>query len=120
MPCGGRFGFGYWSLAGFLKSKVSIATQFIDSFERALADEARRRGVNGVICGHVHKAQMRVIEGVTYINDGDWVESCTAVVEHFDGGLEILPWANFRSWSMIDAGRRASPPPSKITEPAIA
>lgn len=115
-----RFGLGYWSLAGFLKSKVGNATQFIDNFERALADEARRRGVNGVICGHVHKAQMRVIDGVTYINDGDWVESCTAVVEHFDGRLEILPWANFRSWSMIDAGRRASPPPSKITEPAIA
>ncbi len=63
---------------------------------------------------------MRIIDGVTYINDGDWVESCTAVVEHFDGRLEILPWANLRSWSMIDSGRRVAPSPSQFTEPAIA
>lgn len=115
-----RWGLGYWSLAAFLKGKVGNANRFVDDFERALAGEARRRGLDGVICGHVHKAQMRAIDGVTYINDGDWVESCTAVVEHFDGRLEILPWANFRSWSMIDAGRRAKSPPSKVTEPAIA
>ena len=115
-----RWGLGYWSLAAFLKSKVGNANRFVDDFERALAGEARRRGLDGVICGHVHKAQMRTIDGVTYINDGDWVESCTAVVEHFDGRLEILPWANIRSWSMIDAGRRAKSPPSKVTEPAIA
>jgi len=115
-----RWGLGYWSLAAFLKGKVGNANRFVDDFERALAGEARRRGLDGVICGHVHKAQMRTIDGVSYINDGDWVESCTAVVEHFDGRLEILPWANFRSWSMIDAGRRAKSPPSKVTEPAIA
>jgi UDP-2,3-diacylglucosamine pyrophosphatase LpxH len=115
-----RLGLGYWSLAAFLKSKVGNANQFVDNFERALAEEARRRGFDGVICGHVHKAQMRDFDGVTYVNDGDWVESCTAVVEHFDGRLEILPWANFRSWSMIDAGRRAAPLPSTATEPAIA
>jgi UDP-2,3-diacylglucosamine pyrophosphatase LpxH len=115
-----RFGLGYWSLAAFLKSHVGNANKFVDNFERAVAAEARRRGVDGVICGHVHKAQMRDIDGVTYINDGDWVESCTALVEHFDGRLEILPLANFRSWSMIDSGRRAAWPPSKITEPAIA
>jgi len=115
-----RFGLGYWSLSAYLKSKVKNALQFIDNFEQAVATEARRRGVDGVICGHIHKVQMRAIDGVTYINDGDWVESCTAVVEHFDGRLEILPWANLRSWSMIDGGRRVAPAPSKITEPAIA
>ena len=115
-----RFGLGYWSLAAYLKSKVKNALQFIDNFEQALATEARRRGVDGVICGHIHKVQMRVIDGVTYINDGDWVESCTAVVEHFDGRLEILPWAKLRSWSMIDGGRRDAPAPPQFTEPAIA
>jgi UDP-2,3-diacylglucosamine pyrophosphatase LpxH len=115
-----RFGLGYWSLAAYLKSRVKNALQFIDNFEQAVAAEARRRGVDGVICGHIHKVQMRTIDGVTYINDGDWVESCTAVVEHFDGRLEILPWANLRSWSMIDGGRRVAPAPSQFTEPAIA
>jgi UDP-2,3-diacylglucosamine pyrophosphatase LpxH len=115
-----RFGLGYWSLAAYLKSKVKNALQFVDNFEQTLAAEAKRRGVDGVICGHIHKVQMRVIDGVTYINDGDWVESCTAVVEHFDGRLEILPWAKLRSWSMIDGGRRVAPAPSQLTEPAIA
>ncbi len=102
-----RLGFGYWSLSAFLKSKVKNALQFIDSFEHAVADEAHRRGVDGVICGHIHKAQMRQIGGVTYINDGDWVESCTALVEHDDGRLEIIEWAAVRSWSMIERARHA-------------
>jgi UDP-2,3-diacylglucosamine pyrophosphatase LpxH len=102
-----RLGFGYWSLSAFLKSKVKNALQFIDSFEHAVADEALRRGVDGVICGHIHKAEMREIRGVSYINDGDWVESCTALVEHPDGRLEILEWAALRSWSMVGRARRA-------------
>jgi UDP-2,3-diacylglucosamine pyrophosphatase LpxH len=97
-----RLGFGYWSLSAFLKVKVKNALQFIENFETAVAEEARRRGVDGVICGHIHKAEMREIQGVTYINDGDWVESCTALVEHLDGRLEILEWAKLRSWSVID------------------
>ncbi len=97
-----RMGFGYWSLSAFLKVKVKNALQFIENFEQAVAEEARRRGVDGVICGHIHKAEMREIQGVTYINDGDWVESCTALVEHLDGRLEILEWAKMRSWSVID------------------
>ena len=97
-----RLGFGYWSLSAYLKVKVKNALQFIENFEQAVADEARRRGVDGVICGHIHKAEMREIDGVTYVNDGDWVESCTALVEHFDGRLEILEWAKLRSWSVID------------------
>jgi UDP-2,3-diacylglucosamine pyrophosphatase LpxH len=100
-----RLGFGYWSLSAFLKSKVKNALQFIDSFEHAVSAEAHRRGVDGVICGHIHKAQMRDIDGIAYINDGDWVESCTALVEHTDGRLEILEWATMRSWSMIERAR---------------
>jgi len=88
-----RMGFGYWSLSAFVKVKVKNALQFIENFEAAVADEARRRGVDGVICGHIHKAEMRMIGGVEYINDGDWVESCTALVEHFDGRLELISWA---------------------------
>ena len=100
-----RMGFGYWSLSAYLKVKVKNALQFIENFEAAVAEEARRRGVDGVICGHIHKAEMRVIDGVVYINDGDWVESCTALVEHFDGRMEILEWSKLRSWSVIDRMR---------------
>jgi UDP-2,3-diacylglucosamine pyrophosphatase LpxH len=87
-----RLGLGYWSFSAFLKVKVKNALQFIENFEHAVADEARRRGVDGVICGHIHHAEIRDIDGITYINDGDWVESCTAVVEHMDGRFEILHW----------------------------
>jgi UDP-2,3-diacylglucosamine pyrophosphatase LpxH len=105
-----KLGFGYWSLSAYLKVKVKNALQFIENFETAVAEEARRRGVDGVICGHIHKAEMREIQGVTYINDGDWVESCTALVEHMDGRLEILEWAKMRSWSMIGrVGRQVEP-----------
>lgn len=97
-----HLGFGYWSLSAFLKTRVKNALQFVENFEQAVADEARRRGVDGVICGHIHKAEMREIDGITYVNDGDWVESCTALVEHFDGRLEILEWAKLRHWSVID------------------
>ncbi len=92
-----RLGFSYWSLSAYLKLKVKNAVQFIGDFERAVAEEARRRGVDGVICGHIHHAEMRDIDGVLYMNDGDWVESCTALVEHFDGRFEILHWAALRS-----------------------
>jgi UDP-2,3-diacylglucosamine pyrophosphatase LpxH len=81
---------------------VKNALQFVENFEAAVAGEARRRGVDGVICGHIHKAEMRDIDGIAYINDGDWVESCSALVEHEDGTLEILEWAKLRSWSAID------------------
>jgi UDP-2,3-diacylglucosamine pyrophosphatase LpxH len=88
-----RLGLGYWPISAFLKEQVKAAVRFIDDFERSLAAEARRRQVCGVVCGHVHKPEMRSIEGVLYLNDGDWVESCSALVEHADGRLEILEWA---------------------------
>jgi UDP-2,3-diacylglucosamine pyrophosphatase LpxH len=98
-----RLGFSYWSLSAYLKLKVKNAVQFIGDFERAVAEEARKRGVDGVVCGHIHHAEIRDIGGIVYCNDGDWVESCTALVEHFDGRLEILRWAEERGFSMLPA-----------------
>ena len=86
------FGLGYWSLSSFLKGKVKSAVSYVTDFEDAVASEARRRGVDGVVCGHIHKAEIRTIDGILYCNDGDWVESCTALVEHWDGRLEIVDW----------------------------
>lgn len=94
-----RLGYPYWSLSAYLKQKAKRAVEFIGRFETALATEAAKRGVDGVICGHIHKAEMRQIGGVLYCNDGDWVESCTALVEHMDGQLEILHWADVRQLS---------------------
>jgi UDP-2,3-diacylglucosamine pyrophosphatase LpxH len=88
-----KLGFSYWSLSAYLKHKVKNAVEYISSFEKAVVSEARRRNVDGVICGHIHTAAIREIDGIVYANDGDWVESCTALVEHFDGRLEILRWA---------------------------
>ena len=87
-----RMGYPYWSLSAFLKGKVKNAVRYVDDFERAVAGEARRRGMDGVICGHIHKAEMRRVDGVLYCNDGDWVESCTALVETADGTLKIVNW----------------------------
>jgi UDP-2,3-diacylglucosamine pyrophosphatase LpxH len=87
-----RLGFPYWSLSQFLKHKVKNAVSYITDFEIAVAQEARRRGVDGVVCGHIHKAEIRSIGGILYCNDGDWVESLTALVEDADGKLSILRW----------------------------
>src|SRR5258708_621773 len=88
-----KLGLSYWSLSAYLKHKVKNAVQFIANYERAVASEARRRGVDGVVCGHIHHAEIRDIDGIRYCNDGDWVESCTALVEDFDGRLRIIRWA---------------------------
>ena len=87
------FGFGYWSFSAWAKQKVKKAVHFIGSFERELAGEARRRGADGVICGHIHHPVIRDIDGVTYVNTGDFVESCSLVVEHQDGRLEVKYWS---------------------------
>jgi UDP-2,3-diacylglucosamine pyrophosphatase LpxH len=96
-----RLGLQYWSLSAYLKTQVKDAVKFVSDFESAMAAEAKRHGYDGVICGHIHKAEMRMIDGVLYCNDGDWVESCTALVEHFDGRLEIIEWAATRNFSML-------------------
>ena len=87
-----RLGYSYWSLSAYLKHKVKNAVQFIDDYEQTIVEEARRQGVDGVVCGHIHHAELRLVDGILYANDGDWVESCTALVEHMDGRLEIVHW----------------------------
>ena len=87
-----RMGFGYFSLSKFLKHKVKKAVDFIFKFEENLANYCKKRGFDGVICGHIHHAEIKEIDGVTYMNDGDWVESCTALVEHHNGHWEIITW----------------------------
>jgi UDP-2,3-diacylglucosamine pyrophosphatase LpxH len=85
-------GLPYWSLSKVAKHKVKNAVEFISAYEETVARAAAERGVDGVVCGHIHTAEMRDLGEVTYYNDGDWVESCTALVEHFDGTMEILHW----------------------------
>ncbi len=87
-----RLGLPYWSLSAWAKHKVKRALNYVTGFEEAVAHEARRRGHDGVVCGHIHRAEMRVIDGVLYCNDGDWVESRTALVEHHDGRLALVHW----------------------------
>jgi UDP-2,3-diacylglucosamine pyrophosphatase LpxH len=87
-----RLGFGYWSLSQYLKLRVKSAVNFIGEFEHALAEEARRRHVDGVICGHIHHAADRPMAGVRYLNCGDWVESCTALAEDDTGKIHLIRW----------------------------
>jgi UDP-2,3-diacylglucosamine pyrophosphatase LpxH len=88
------FDLPYWSLSKHAKHKVKNAVAFIGRFEEIVAHEAGARGVDGVVCGHIHNAELRDIQGIEYYNDGDWVEGCTALVEHFDGRMEVLHWAD--------------------------
>ncbi len=92
-----RLGFPYWSFSAWAKLKVKNAVSFIGSFETALSELAKKSGADGVICGHIHHAAMHDIAGTTYVNTGDFVESCSAVAEHFDGRLEILRWVALSS-----------------------
>jgi UDP-2,3-diacylglucosamine pyrophosphatase LpxH len=87
-----RFGKDYWSLAAYLKHKVKNAVQYIGRFEEAVVTAARRENVDGVICGHIHRAEITRMGDITYMNCGDWVESCTALMEHQDGRIELLQW----------------------------
>ena len=92
-----KLGFPYWSLSSFLKMRARKAVQYIDSFENAVIHEAKSRGVDGVICGHIHHPAMKQVDGITYANTGDWVENCTAVVENKNGQLELLHWAKIHA-----------------------
>ena len=87
-----KLGLGYWSLSKFLKHRVKKATDFMFQFEKNLATYCKKRGFDGVICGHIHHAEIKDIDGIIYMNDGDWVESMTALVEHHDGKWEIITW----------------------------
>lgn len=88
-----KLGLQYWSLSAYLKSKTKKAVEFVGNYEDALVAEARRRGVDGVVCGHIHTAESKMMGDIHYLNDGDWVESCTALVEHLDGTFEVIEWA---------------------------
>lgn len=87
-----RMGLGYWSLSQYLKHKAKNAVNFMTAFEDAVARDVRERGFDGVVCGHIHKAQIKVIDGIEYCNDGDWVESLSALVETHAGAIEIVNW----------------------------
>jgi UDP-2,3-diacylglucosamine pyrophosphatase LpxH len=91
-----RLGLTYWSLSAWAKLRVKNAVNFISRFEELLSHEAARHRVDGVICGHIHHAAMHDAFGVRYVNTGDWVESCTAIVEHYDGVMELVRWAEMR------------------------
>lgn len=88
-----RLGKPYWSLSDYAKKKVKAAVNFISDFEDSVAYECRNRGLDGAVCGHIHNAEIRDIDGVQYYNCGDWVESCTALVEKHDGTIELINWA---------------------------
>ncbi len=84
------FNYPYWSFSAFAKSKVKRAVNFISAFESAVVADAKQQKVDAVLCGHIHQPAMREIEGIAYLNTGDWVESCTAILEHADGRLDLV------------------------------
>ena len=104
-------GLTYWSLSAWAKLQVKNAVRFIGAFEGCLAAEARRQGADGVICGHIHHAAAREIEGLIYLNTGDWVESCTAVIEHYDGRMEVVDYPSLLRARAAQAERRKTDAP---------
>jgi UDP-2,3-diacylglucosamine pyrophosphatase LpxH len=117
-----KCGLPYWSLSRYLKHKVKRAVSYVNEFEVAVAREARKRGAHGVVCGHIHHAEMREIDGVLYCNDGDWVESLTALVEHPDGRLEIIDRSAQALQKVIapPAAQRAPALPRPVLQPGAA
>jgi UDP-2,3-diacylglucosamine pyrophosphatase LpxH len=112
-----KLGYPYWSLSAYLKGKVKNAVEYVGNFAEAVADEARRRGLDGVVCGHIHSAEIRQLGDMLYCNDGDWVESCTALVEHWDGQLEIINWVELRALDPLHPQRRIQDADVDIDEP---
>jgi UDP-2,3-diacylglucosamine pyrophosphatase LpxH len=111
-----RLGFSYWSLSQYLKHKVKNAVSFISDFEHVLVREARRRGFDGVVCGHIHQARIHTIDGMLYCNSGDWVESLTAIVETLEGQLKIVTWESIHApgepvlrWNDMDTEEQPQP-----------
>jgi UDP-2,3-diacylglucosamine pyrophosphatase LpxH len=109
-----RLGFGYWSLSAYLKGRVKQAVSFIGAYEGAVTDEARRQGAQGVICGHIHHAADRVFGSIHYLNCGDWVESCTAVVETLQGEMQVIYWSP-DSWQLHDGRAASTTAPEGVT-----
>jgi len=108
-----KLGYPYWSVSAYLKNQVKNAVSFVSDFETVVAEEARRQGVDGVICGHIHKAELRYIGDTLYCNTGDWVESCTAMVETAEGKLQVLHWSDRQGVYLDEVGL---PAPSRVPD----
>ncbi len=109
----------YWSLSAFLKQRTKKALQYIDDFEQLVAEKARQEQVDGVVCGHIHHADERMIDGIHYFNCGDWVESCTALVEHIDGRLELIYWSDKMGGAYRGDGYAGSAPELSIVQKMV-
>jgi len=105
-------GLPYWSLAYYIKNRVNKARAAILAFEQAAATEAKKRGFDGIVCGHIHQPEIRIIDDVLYCNDGDWIESCTALVEHNSGRLELLHWGDVQQAVKCDTAANDDNPPA--------
>ena len=110
---------GYWSLSGYAKRKVKSAVSFIFDFEESVVHRIRQRGVDGVICGHIHAAAIKELDGIRYLNCGDWVDSCTAIVEHTDGRMELIEWGVQAPPAQRDGATDAEPETAPATGRAL-
>jgi UDP-2,3-diacylglucosamine pyrophosphatase LpxH len=107
---------GHWSLADFAKRNVLKAVAYIGDFETAAAHTAVQRGMDGIVCGHIHTPVMKQINGIVYYNCGDWVDNCTAIVEHLDGRMELV--RSTPELRLVDVP--AQPPATTVAPPRIA
>lgn len=113
------WGGSYWSLSNWAKAQVKQAVNYIGEYETVLATEARRGGYDGVICGHIHSAMIRRIGRLDYVNTGDWVESCTAVLERRDGTLVLVDWIEESNRRRTAARHDRNPAKAKAKEPVL-
>ena len=97
-----RFGFGYWSLARFVKMNTKRAVKFITDFEDGMVSMARAKKVDGIICGHIHMPEIRKIDNMDYLNCGDWVENCTALVEDLSGNMQLIDWHEMETETLAE------------------
>ncbi len=114
-----RLGFPYWSLSLYIKQRVKEAVNYIGNFEQAVVDAAERHGVQGIVCGHIHHAAIRTIAGVDYHNCGDWVESCTALVEEANGAIQVIDWTQ-ESGELLERAARQGERRPEVLQPAAA
>lgn len=110
-----QLGFGYWSVAAYLKHKAKSSVKFITQYEHAMTSLAHLRKVDGIICGHIHRAEMRPIDGLRYFNCGDWVESCTALVEDHAGNFELIHYHHENTVHRTGRGSRAHDPGARVS-----